>query len=144
MTERHDWTAVCALSDELADAADIYGSAMKAAKDPALTRELAAQADRLRQLSAQVRGGSETAAGSGPQLIDELRLLTDRLTGDDDEAALVASREARADLLKLIDDYLRSPELSKDTLAIFADVRRRVTDGRDIPSERGGLRTLPD
>lgn len=146
MTQRYDQTALCALSDALADAASVHTSAMKTADDPALAADLAEKAARLRQLSIAVRDcpDGDDEPGTALRLVDQLRLLADRLTGDDDEAARTASREAKADVVALIDDHLRSPEISADVAAVFTDIRSRITHGRTSPGGDQGLRGLPD
>ena len=105
MTDRHDQAALCALSDALADAASVHASAREVADNPAVAQELAAEAKRLREFSAQVRDCPvDSKPGSALQLVDQLKLLADRLLDDNDAAARAASRESIAALLNLVDD----------------------------------------
>ena len=144
MTDRHDQAALCALSDALADAASVHASAREVADNPAVAQELAAEANRLREFSAQVRDCPvDSKPGSALQLVDQLKLLADRLLDDNDAAARAASRESIAALLNLVDDHLRSPELSPEVVALFSDMRERISRNRDIPSKDAGLKTLP-
>lgn len=144
MIDRQDRTALDVLSDALADAASLHRTAVEVADDINLRAVLAARAERLELLSADVRGeptGDE--AGSMLRLLDQLRLTLDQWFGDDDEAADTASRDAKRGLLALIDDYLASPELSAEARSVFKAVRAQITRGRIVPSEDEGLKTLP-
>ncbi|MDG2520707.1 hypothetical protein P7B02_04060 [Caulobacter segnis] len=144
MLNREDHSALNALSDALADAAGVHRAAAGVAEQPALRAALSRRAERLAALSAQVRAdGSEEAGGWITGLIDRLRLTIDQWFDDNDEAAQAAGRDSKASLLRLIDSYLVSPELSAQALEVFIEVRRQIAPGRPPVSEAVGLKALP-
>lgn len=143
MLNREDRSALDALSDALADAASLHRRAAKVADSAALQAALAARAERLQNLSANVRGdGEERDAGSPMGWIDRLRLTIDQWFEDKDEAASAASQDAKDDVLRLIDGYLRGQELSPGVRSVFETVRRKIAPGRAV-TEEVGLKALP-
>ena len=143
MAKPEDQMALCALSDALADAARLHDSATAVADDPALSRDLSEEAERLHRLSAEVRNGwPDDDPGTMLRLIDELRLAVDHWFGDDDKAARTAGRDARGDVLTLIDDHLRNPELSVPVRAVFTDVRARIAGPEERMSPAVGLKAI--
>jgi len=143
MIKPEDRMALCALSDALADAARLHQSAKAVADDPMLRRELAEEADRLGQLSQEVRDGCDDGqAGTMLRLMAELRLVVDYWFGDDDRAARDASRDSLGDLLALIDDHLRNPELSEDVRAVFTGARDALVGPDERMSAAAGLKTM--
>lgn len=143
MLSREDRSALDALSDALADAASLHRGAAKVAKSAQLQALLAARSERLQSLSANVRGdGEDRDAGSPMGWIDRLRLTIDQWFEDKDEAANAASNDAKDDLVRLIDSYLRGQELSSEVRAVFGQVRQKIAPGRAV-TEEVGLRSLP-
>ncbi|MET0336297.1 MAG: hypothetical protein ABW063_00900 [Caulobacter sp.] len=143
MLNREDRSALDALSDALADAASLHRRAAEVADSASLQDDLTSRAERLQNLSANVRGdGEDRDAGSPMAWIDRLRLTIDQWFEDKDEAASAASRDAKDDLLRLIDGYLRGQELSSDVRSVFETVRQKIAPGRAV-TEEVGLKALP-
>ncbi|MEN3746743.1 hypothetical protein TPR58_06165 [Sphingomonas sp. HF-S3] len=142
MLDRHDASALVALSDALADAASVHRSAARVADDPALAETMARREQKLDRLAIEVRQGRDGEPGSMLRVIDQVKLAVDRLWDDDDACADTASRESKRGLLKLIDDHLLDPELSDAARRIFLDVRDRIAGGELHATAPAGLRPL--
>lgn len=141
MLSREDRSALEALSDGLADAARLNDGAAKVAESADLRASLLARAQRLQRLSNDVRVDGE-GGGSPIGWIDRLRLTIDQWFEDKDDAAAAASKDAKDDLVRLIDGYLRGQELSPDVRAVFEQVRGKIAPGRPV-STNLGLTSLP-
>lgn len=146
MLALEDRTALAALSDALADAAEIHLSSAKVALDSALRSRLACRAKRLETLSSDARSGldDDKVPGSMLAVLDRLRLTVDQWFGGDDAAADAASSRAIADLIALIDDFIGGPEISDEVRAIFTAIRAEVTHGRTVSrAQPTGLKSMP-
>ncbi|TKD51534.1 ferritin family protein [Sphingomonas baiyangensis] len=143
MSHEQDETALRALADALADAGRIHRSAAGTAGDPGLTRIMNDRADRLEALASKVSTGIKGKPGSMLQFLDRLKLGIDQWFGDDDDAAVVASREAKDRLRILIDDYAEDSEIDPDVRAAFLDIRDRIGTGAPAPTDTG-LTSLPN
>jgi len=143
MPKTADRSTLDALADRLADAASIHEAAARVADDHGLTIAMNSRADRLRQLSTQLQDPADTdRPGTVLRLIDHLRLTVDRLFGDDDDAANVASRDAKISLIAFLDDHLNAPDLSAETIDLLREVRKHIA-GATPPLSGDGLKALP-
>lgn len=144
MIQARDEAALHALADALADAAKIHSAAARVADDPALTDRLSARADRLDRLVMEVRDRSEAPdPGTALQWLDGLKLQVDAWLGDDNAAALAASREAKANLARFLDDQVRDPELSPPVAALFGAILAQISGGSQYRGAETGLKNLP-
>lgn len=141
-SHKQEETALRALADVLADAGRIHRSAAGVADDPGLAAVMNDRADRLETLASEISKGVNEKPGSILQFLDRLKLGIDQWFGDDDDAAIIASREANDRLRILIDDYAVDPEIRPDFRAALLDIRDRI--GTDAPAPVDtGLTSLP-
>lgn len=139
-----DKNVLASLADILADSASIHEAAAKVADDERLSRRLSVRAQELRVLVGDIlRGSDQGEAGSFLRTMDHLRLWVDQWVGDDDEAAMSASRESKAKLLAFIDDLGRRSDLSSTTRTILEEVRQHVSRSGVAPATAPGLTDLP-
>ncbi|WP_443971356.1 hypothetical protein [Sphingobium sp. CR28] len=139
-----DRNVLVSLADILADSASIHEAAAKVADDEGLSSRLSVRAQELHALVSEVRRGSdEGEAGSFLKIMDHLRLRVDQWVGDDDEAAMSASRESKAKLLAFIDDMGRRSDLSSTTRTILAEARQHISRSGVAPATAPGLTDLP-
>lgn len=145
MSEMADRMTLDALADRLADAASIHEAGARIADTGELKAILEARADRLNQLAIQLQNPvDDDRPGTVLRLLDHLRLKVDSWFGDDDEAASIASRDAKISLITFIDDHLGAPDLSTDTIDLLREVRRQIAGEKKMPTlSSDGLKGLP-
>jgi hypothetical protein len=143
MPTGYDQLAINAVADALADAAAVHRSSASVADDSGLAMRLLERAEKLAQLHAEISSSNDDSHGSLMGILDRLRLMVDRIFGDDDDAALDASMDAKINVLTEIDSHLPSTELSPETRALLKSARNRISSGGAIVSDDDGLTTLP-
>lgn len=144
MFNAYDERALDAVANILADAEVMHRQASRVAADPGLSARLSERRDRLRELNDLISPSKGAGNGSVFRLMDQLRLAIDATFGDDDQAATVASSDAKGKVMAVVEDCLASRELSANARNVLEEVRFCVGGSASDTQAFEGFRALPD